>query len=349
MAARWPAQGPAKENRQAVSAQDAGPTPGRRTGRTGHEQLRRTPLQAASGPATTLQPAQAGAPDRSAGASKEPQTPISEAAVADVIGFVVSVGGFTCAVLCGSLWILLRPQSKLARGSLIIAVGVYALASVYVVPHLATRLLALGYHPLGPQSVEHRPTAIVVLGSGSFTAKDWDDSKFSLVDPIGASRVLEAARVYRFANAQWVISSGGVATKTEQRAPSGATMRDMLVHLGIPPSQIVVETESRNTHEEAEIIRPILARLGVQQVILVTTPEHMRRSVGTFRAAGIDVVPAIARDPFAADPWIHWLVPSQLGLSASNLFVHEVVGLVYYVLRGWYGSQGPGIRNQGSG
>jgi uncharacterized SAM-binding protein YcdF (DUF218 family) len=256
--------------------------------------------------------------------------------VADAINFIVSVGGLLCALLVATVWLLARPESGRARRFLPFVVLLYTAASVYGVPHLASQALAAGYRPLRPDNVDNRPTAIVVLGSGSFTAKDWNDSKFSIVDPVAASRVLEAVRIYRFLHPAWVISSGGTARKNDRRAPSGATMRDLLVRLGVPADKIIVEIESRNTHQEAEIIRRILAPLEIDQVVLVTTPEHMRRSVGTFRAAGIDVVPAIARDPFAADPWLDWLLPSQLGLTASSAVVHEVLGTAYYVLRGWY-------------
>jgi uncharacterized SAM-binding protein YcdF (DUF218 family) len=255
--------------------------------------------------------------------------------VADVVSFVFSFSGFACAMAAGCLWLLLEPRSNPSRRFLVIATVVYVVASTYVVSHTMGRLLATGYRPLDRADVPPGRSALVVLGSGSFTAKDWHDNKYSVVDPTAATRVLEAVRVDHFVHPEWIISSGGIVRK-EQYAATGATMRDALVQLGVPAARVIVETESSNTREEALIVRPILASLHVSNVILVTSETHMRRSVGAFRAVGVHVIPAIARDPYAAGDWIEWLEPSALGLAQANSVAHEVIGLGYYALRGWY-------------
>ena len=72
-------------------------------------------------------------------------------------------------------------------------------------------------------------------------------------------------------------------------------------------------------------------------VVLVTSGTHMRRSLGTFRAQGIRAIPAIARDPYLATSWSDWILPSNLGLWKSSSVMHEILGLAYYTVRGWYG------------
>jgi len=59
----------------------------------------------------------------------------------------------------------------------------------------------------------------------------------------------------------------------------------------------------RTTHDEAVLVAPMLKRLGVQRTILVTSAIHMPRSLGTFRAAGVDAIPAPALDPGARAWW----------------------------------------------
>ena len=254
----------------------------------------------------------------------------------DLAWFIVSAGGFELFVLVGCLWLFVQPRSPAARRFLLLVAIVYTLASVYATSHAGARLLAAGYEPLTEVDVPPGRRAIVVLGSSSFTARDWRDNRFSIVDPPAASRVLEAVRIYRLLDAQWVVSSGGSVRTSDSREATGTTMRDALVRLGVPPPRIIVETRSRNTHDEAVIASEILAPLHVDHVILVTAQLHMRRSVGTFRAAGVTVIPAIARDPFSADPWRDWLVPSNLGLNHARDLAHELLGLVYYRLQGWY-------------
>src|SRR6185295_8970327 len=98
----------------------------------------------------------------------------------------------------------------------------------------------------------------------------------------------------------------------------GITLRDAMVTLGVPAARLIVETESRDTHDEAVIVAPMLRNLDVEHVVLVTSGTHMRRSLGTFRAQGIRAIPAIARDPLTAIAWSDWVLPSDLGLWKSS-------------------------------
>ena len=115
------------------------------------------------------------------------------------------------------------------------------------------------------------------------------------------------------------------------------TAFEALIALGVPASKILIETESRNTHDEAVIIAPKLRGLNVEHVVLVTSRDHMRRSLGAFRAVGVRAIPAIAVDPYTPDSWIGWIVPSQLGLWKSATVMHELIGIPHYIARGWYG------------
>jgi uncharacterized SAM-binding protein YcdF (DUF218 family) len=212
----------------------------------------------------------------------------------------------------------------------------YGLASVFGISYGVERLLALGYRPLAKSDVPPGRTAIVVLGSASYTARSWSEDSFSVLDRPAAARVAEAVRVFRLIDPAWVISSGGVVNPKDPSEPSGITMRDALARVGVPAAQILVESESRNTHDEAVIVRSMLAPLHVDHVVLVTSELHMRRSEGTFRAAGIEVIPAIARNSFFVDHWIEWVVPTNNGFAETSLLAHEIFGLAYYALRGWY-------------
>ena len=61
----------------------------------------------------------------------------------------------------------------------------------------------------------------------------------------------------------------------------------------------------------------------------------MRRALASFRAVGVDAVPAVARNPFPApDRPGRWL-PTSEGFGEGAFVAHEVLGLSYYWLRGW--------------
>ena len=80
-----------------------------------------------------------------------------------------------------------------------------------------------------------------------------------------------------------------------------------------------------------------LLGISTDRVILVTSEVHMRRSLGVFRAVGLPAIPAVSKDSTVDDPdWTMVLLPSDKALRLSALIAHELVGTLYYWLRGWY-------------
>ncbi len=251
-----------------------------------------------------------------------------------VFVFMMSVSGLVCVLAFFAAWQRLRPSSRAARRWLTVAAVLYGFASIYAVPFTLSRTLVAGFHRFSAADAP-RAGAIVLLGAGSATILD-GSRHLALLDRTGAARVLEAARVYELIGPVWIISSGGVSESSGYREPSSVTMRQALVQLGIPESKIVVESSSQTTHDEAVLIAPMLRSLGVTQSVLVTSDIHMRRSLGSFRSAGMVVVPAIAPDPFADQPIVNWAVPTGNGLRLSEALIHESFGIAYYGVRGWW-------------
>jgi uncharacterized SAM-binding protein YcdF (DUF218 family) len=179
-------------------------------------------------------------------------------------------------------------------------------------------------------------TAVVLLGSGSYTQTDWLGRTYSVLDPTGAERTLEAARVFHLLDDAVVVSSGGRPIAGDPDETAARVMREALIQLGVPDSKIVVEDQSRTTREEATIVKSLLPALGVDHVVLVTSAVHMRRSEGVFRSVGLTVIPAAAREAAHSGDggWLTW-IPSNDGLEESEAVAHELLGLAYYWLRGW--------------
>lgn len=256
--------------------------------------------------------------------------------MAELGWYVFSSGGAISVLLVGAVWAAVSRGSRASRRFLIGAALLYWAASAYIVPETAKRLLVSGYAPLTRADVPPGHTAVVLLGSGSFQFRDWSGNHFSTVDRIGASRLLEAARVFRLLDADYILSSGGLIRPDARTSPAGATMAEALERLGIPANRILIDTEARTTQHQANIIKGMLAAHPVDRVVLVTSQIHMRRSVGAFKAVGVDVVPAIAAEPQAFDTWWKKLVPTDKGLDETAATAHEVAGLVGYGIRGWY-------------
>lgn len=252
-----------------------------------------------------------------------------------LVRFFFSTTGAVAALLAAGFWLWRHPHSAAARRFLLTAATGYALASVYAVPATVERAFRLGYHEFKVADAPPGPAALVVLGSGANVVKGWD-GRLDLMTDNAAARVLETVRVFHLIDPAIVISSGGRPSPDDESEPSGQNMRDELVRLGIPDSRIIVETQSSNTHDEAIVVTPMLRSRGIEHMVLVTSDSHMLRALGTFRTQGWNAVPAIAPDPKFAGTWSEWLVPSADGLELSRQVSRELLGLPYYVVRGWW-------------
>lgn len=73
-----------------------------------------------------------------------------------------------------------------------------------------------------------------------------------------------------------------------------ALMRSNLILNGIDSSRILLITEGTNTRQQALKISNFLARQHDKNLLLITSPEYMYRSVATFRKGGFSNVGGIA-------------------------------------------------------
>jgi len=154
--------------------------------------------------------------------------------------------------------------------------------------------------------------------------------------PVGSRehslRALEAARVYRVLDPPWVIVSGSFGPEELTEA---VHMRRSLALLGVPDDRVIEEGKSRNTHDHTLYIPPLLAQRGVKQFVLVTSRQHMARSLRAFRSAGFDPVPSSPEFFVPRGGALSRIIPSESALEASTSLLYDLLAMVYYRARGW--------------
>jgi uncharacterized SAM-binding protein YcdF (DUF218 family) len=247
-----------------------------------------------------------------------------------LVEFLLSVGGLTMTSAAAIVTCWRWPDRRRIQLVVIGLVLCVVAASIPAVP-LGLITLYAGYAPFTRNDLPDAKV-VVLLGAGS-TAVPGRAVDLDLLEPVGAGRVLEAARVYFLLDHPLIISSGG---PTEGTAPSARVMRDALIGLGVPAERIRLEERSQTTVDEAMLVAPILRDLGVRSLVLVTSASHMPRAAAVFRAEGFTVVPAAAWD-YSKRQRVRAvrLWPSVEGWHLSRSLLHEWLGLVYYSLNGW--------------
>ena len=88
-----------------------------------------------------------------------------------------------------------------------------------------------------------------------------------------------------------------------------------------------LESESRDTFENASLLSPVLKQGGVQRIALVTNAWHMPRAVAAFEKTGLLVLPApMGFVQPQENRVLEWL-PSAQGLLASRQVLREWLGI----------------------
>jgi uncharacterized SAM-binding protein YcdF (DUF218 family) len=197
------------------------------------------------------------------------------------------------------------------------------------------------YHWLSARefALREEPDYIVVLGGGGIP------SESGLIRSYVAAT---AARTY--ANAMVVVAM------PDPRDPSTQGMLNELVLRGVKRERLLLEDQGRNTWEQARHLRRMLAGDGVEPaLLLVSSPDHMRRAAGALRKAGfqqvgtrpadsVAIVADLSIEP-AAEPAARTTVPVVGSLALRygvwnnfgllNRCVRESVALLYYRAQGW--------------
>jgi uncharacterized SAM-binding protein YcdF (DUF218 family) len=237
--------------------------------------------------------------------------------------------GFLCALVATAL--LWRKRGGRGLACLIALLLALALSSTDLIGRAAIGTLESMYPP--GASLPQRAGAIVVLGSGVRVTQGAEE--YVELDSNGAFRCIRAADVYRRAGPCPVIVSGGKASPDAPGPATAEAMRDFLISLGVAPSDIIVESAARTTYENAVYSRELLEDRRLGDVVLVTDAAHMYRSVGCFRALGIDVTPAACNYQANARQWsVDEFLPTAPAARKTESAAHEWLGIVWYWLHG---------------
>ena len=211
----------------------------------------------------------------------------------------------------------------------------YWLMSIPAMAGALERGLDPGFEPLTGSGGAEGAQAVVVLAGGSRTYRSADGSIHSLSGE-SAARVLEAARLYRRLGGLPVIASGGYQ-ESGLGAPESEALAHALRDVGVPGNQILEESHSQDTRQQALAMGPLLSDLGIERFVLVTSPEHMLRALATFREVGRDPIASVARQGPEDEetPAVVGLLPGESALAVSRSSFREYMALLYYWTRGW--------------
>jgi uncharacterized SAM-binding protein YcdF (DUF218 family) len=134
---------------------------------------------------------------------------------------------------------------------------------------------------------------------------------------------------------------------SDRLSPKGISEADafkqLVIEQGLPEENAHYENQSRNTYENAMLMKPMILGLRAKEVndpdvspkpwLLITSASHMYRSLRIFQKQEIQVIPVPV--DYQTSLRLHW---GQFDLAAGmqnwNKLMHEAIGLLAYWITG---------------
>lgn len=207
----------------------------------------------------------------------------------------------------------------------------FILLYVFSIPIVSNNLVQSQqyYSALDITSIPSRKAkAIVVLGGGRYPAAP--EYKEDTVSTHTLERLRYAAYLQRKTKLPILVSGGSVFGEGTAEA---VLMKKTLETAFIGVTHWV-EDKSKTTYQNALFSHELLAKLNIQDVILVTHASHMRRSKEAFEQVGFRVTPApMGFNNSSRRPLLLDLLPNAYALAATASSFHEMIGRAWYNLR----------------
>ncbi|OZE74565.1 hypothetical protein CH305_23510 [Rhodococcus sp. 15-649-2-2] len=152
--------------------------------------------------------------------------------------------------------------------------------AIAVIDDAATRTIDFAPTTDGPR------TAIVVLGLGL-------NSDGSMAPEL-VERLRSAVAVAERSPESPIIVTGG---NPQSGITEAEAMRKWLIDNAIADDRIHTEATANSTVQNAQRATSLAAEIGAENLLLATTPSHLRRAISDFEIAGADVIGAATATP----------------------------------------------------
>ncbi|MDA0738698.1 MAG: YdcF family protein [Nitrospirae bacterium] len=230
-------------------------------------------------------------------------------------------------LVCMWLW----PQRRFGKLILMSGVLTLTLLSFYPLSQVLLKPLESQYPPLlirstaegGVLAKSHQVKWIVVLAGGAM-----NEPSLPLMSQLSSSsvlRVVEGIALYRFVPGVKLLVSGSLV--------EAELMSQLALSFGVPGEDVVSESNSRDTKDQALRIANIVAK---DPLVLVTEASHMPRSMGLFHKQGLSPIAAPVGHRVALNPEYKWwtLFPNAESLKIAQRAIYEYLGLAWAMVRG---------------
>lgn len=185
------------------------------------------------------------------------------------------------------------------------------------------------------ENVSHYDVAIVLGGMAEYNN---DLERLSLRR--GGDRLWQAIHLYHLGKVDKILISGESGNIVDKGLKEASQFKEILIQEGIPEEDILVETVSKNTYQNAIESKKVLDATPEQEsVLLITSATHMKRSKACFEKAGFNNFGTFTTDHYTGTKrgyyFDQYFIPNESVLTDWNKLIHEWVGYLTYWIMGY--------------
>lgn len=248
--------------------------------------------------------------------------------ISKVLGYLINP--LTWIILALALAILNRNPRKKKR---LLTIS-FLLLIFFTNPFLGDEVIRLWERPLEETPARHYTAGVLLCGD----IASYDKSADRIIFRSGADRLLQIIELYQQGNIKKIIISGGSGHLIYKDRTEAAFVKKYLTSIGINADDILFESRSRNTHENARFTSVLLKENRINDtVVLVTSSLHMSRASACFKKQDV-LIKEYPTSKITGDRlhnFDHLFIPSVLTLKKWDMVFHEIIGFITYKVMGY--------------
>jgi len=184
------------------------------------------------------------------------------------------------------------------------------------------------------EAVKKHDVGIVLSGMA-----EYDNNLQRLSVRRGTDRIWQAITLYKTGKIAKLFITGGSGYVSERGLKESLQFKEVLVKWGIPKEDVLIETKSKNTYENAvETKKELKKHPELISYLLITSGTHMKRSLACFKKQNLVCTPFSTDLHTAAGSGYYWdqyIIPNVSNFDVWNGLMKEWVGYVTYWMKGY--------------
>ena len=216
--------------------------------------------------------------------------------------------------------------------------GCFLLLVVITNPFLSNRVFHAWETAARPMSTLRDTFDVGIVLGGYTKGGNYADSERLQFSAAG-NRLTDGLQLYKRGIVRKLLITGGDGKLYGDLHPEAEKVKDYLVDIGVKPEDILVEDQSRNTHENALFSKQLLDKQGFtgEKILVITSALHIPRAIRCFKKVGLNTEPYpthFIAERLTIEPQ-SWLIPNPDLIKHWEGFLKEWIGFVVYQLQGY--------------